>query len=68
MATLRAFEPYALFFAELCHRASGSDCALKASVALRRARNRTVNAIFAHVLADGARSPRARAFIAETLS
>ncbi len=64
--TFRAFEPYAALFADLCQRTTESDCALKASVALRRARNRTVNAIFAHLMPQAA--PRARAWIAGTLS
>lgn len=65
--TLSAFEPYGHLVAELYRGAMASDCALRASVAVRRARNRAVNAIFAH-LAGGAQTPRARAWITQTLT
>ena len=65
--TFSAFEPYGLLMAELYQRAVASDCALRTSVAVRRARNRAVNAIFARIGA-GVQAPRARNFIAETLT
>jgi hypothetical protein len=66
--TFSAFEPYGLFVTELYQKAISSDCALRASVALRRARNRALNAVFARILAAGPQAPRARAFIADTLA
>jgi hypothetical protein len=66
--TLSAFEPYGQLMAELYRGAMASDCALHASVAVRRARNRAVNAIFAHLPAGAAQTPRARAWIAHTLA
>lgn len=65
--TFSAFEPYGLFLAEMYRQAAASDCALRASVTLRRARNRAVNAIFAHVPTI-VQPPRTRAWIAETLT
>jgi hypothetical protein len=65
--TLSAFEPYGLLVAELYRGAMASDCALRTSVALRRARNRAVNAIFARMVAGGSQAPRAGAWIAQTL-
>jgi len=64
--TLSAFEPYRLLVAELCHQAAASDVALRTSVAVRRARNRALNALFAR-MADTPQAPRARAWIAHTL-
>jgi hypothetical protein len=64
--TFSAFEPYRLLVAELCHQAAASDVALRTSVAVRRVRNRAVNAIFAR-MADSPQGPRARAWIAQTL-
>lgn len=65
--TFTAFEPYGQFFAELYKQAAASDCALRTSVALRRMRNRAVNAIFAHV-PDAVQPPRTKAWIADTLT
>jgi hypothetical protein len=66
--TFRAFEPYGLLVAELARRASESDCALRAGVAVRRMRYRAVNAIFARMLPDGEQAPRARSWLANTLA
>lgn len=65
--TLSAFEPYGQLVAELYRGAMASDCALRTSVAVRRVRNRALNAIFAH-LGAGAQTPRARAWIAQTFT
>jgi hypothetical protein len=64
--TFSAFEPYGQLVAEIYRQAVASDVCLRTSVAVRRARNRAVNAIFARV-ADGPQGPRARAWIAQTL-
>ncbi|HTO97470.1 MAG TPA: hypothetical protein VMK66_10545 [Myxococcales bacterium] len=66
--TFRAREPYGLLVAELARRAAESDCALRASIAMRRVRHRAVNAIFARVIPQSAQAPRTRAWLADTLA
>jgi hypothetical protein len=65
--TLSAFEPYRQLVAELYRGAMASDCALRASVAVRRARNRAVNAVFARMPAR-TQIPRTRAWVTQALT